>query len=98
MADSAGMSIQPSEVADVSQQLDELAGRVERVLRDESPNLTVTASGRDEVSQRIASTLNEVHSSFGTSADSGLGEMREVAATLRGHSENVVAADEGFIS
>lgn len=98
MADNAGMSIQPSEVSDVSRQLDELAGRVERVLRDEGPNLTVTASGRDEVSQRIASTLNEVHASFATSADRGLGEMREVAATLRGHSENVVAADEDFIT
>jgi hypothetical protein len=98
MADSAGMSIQPAEVGEVSRQLDELAGRVERVLRDEAPNLTVTASGRDEVSQRVASTLNEVHTQFGTSADQGLGEMHEVAATLRGHSENVVAADEDFIS
>ena len=98
MADSAGLSIQPSEVAEVSRQLDELAGRVERVLQDEAGNLTVTASGRDEVSQRVANTLNEVHTSFGTSADRGLGEMHEVAATLRGHSENVVAADEGFVS
>jgi hypothetical protein len=98
MADSAGMSIQPSEVLEVSRQLDELASRAERVLRDEAANLTVTASGRDEVSQRVASTLNEVHASFGTSADQGLGEMHEVAATLRGHSENVVAADEDFIS
>ena len=61
-------------------------------------NLAVTASARDEVSQRVAATLNEVHSSFGTAADQGLGEMREVAATLRGHSDNVVAADEGFIA
>jgi tetrahydromethanopterin S-methyltransferase subunit G len=98
MADSAGMSIQPDEVGEVSRQLDELAGRVERLLRDEAPNLTVTASGRDEVSQRVANTLNEVHTSFGTSTDQGLGEMHEVAATLRGHSENVVAADEDFIA
>jgi hypothetical protein len=98
MADSAGMSIQPTEVGEVSRQLDELAGRVERVLRDETANLTVTASGRDEVSQRVAQTLNEVHASFGTSADQGLGEMHEVAATLRGHSDNVVAAEEDFIS
>jgi phage-related protein len=98
MADSAGMSIQPAEVADVSRQLDELASRVQRVMQDESANLTVTASGRDEVSQRVASTLNEVHTTFGASADQGLGEMHEVAATLRGHSENVVAADGDFIS
>ena len=98
MADSAGMSIQADEVAEVSRQLDELAGRAQRILQDEATNLAVTPSARDEVSQRVAATLNEVHSSFGTAADKGLGEMREVAATLRGHSDNVVAADEGFIA
>jgi hypothetical protein len=97
MADSAGLSIQPAEVAEVSRQLDELANRVQRVLQDEAPNLTVTASGRDEVSQRVASTLNEVHTQFGTSADQGLGEMHEVAATLRGHSNNVAASEDLII-
>jgi hypothetical protein len=98
MADSAGMSIQPDEVADISRQLDELADRAQRVLQDEAVNLTVTPSARDEVSQRVAGTLNEVHASFATAADKGLGEMREVAATLRGHSDNIVAADDDFIA
>jgi hypothetical protein len=98
MADSAGMSIQPDEVVDVSRQLDELANRAQRVLADEAANLTVTPSARDEVSQRIAGTLNEVHASFGTAADQGLGEMHEVAATLRNHSDNIAAADEDFIA
>ncbi|WP_319446550.1 MULTISPECIES: PE family protein [unclassified Mycobacterium] len=97
MADSAGMSIQPDEVADVSRQLDELANRAQRVMTDEAANLTVTASGRDEVSQRVAATLNEVHSSFGTAADQGLGELHQVAATLRGHSQHIVTADEDFV-
>ncbi|SEH82258.1 PE family protein [Mycolicibacterium rutilum] len=98
MADNAGMSIQPAEVLDVSRQLDELAARVERVIHDESAHLAVTAPGRDEVSQRVAATLNEVHASFGTATERGLGEMHEVAATLRGHSNNVAAADGDFIS
>jgi hypothetical protein len=97
MADREGMSIQPDEVAEVSRQLDELANRAQRVLTDEAANLTVTASARDEVSQRVAGTLKEVHASFGTAADKGLGEMHEVAATLRGHSDNIVAADEDFV-
>lgn len=97
MADSAGMSIQPAEVADVSRQLDELAGRAQRVLADEAPNLTVTPAARDEVSQRVADTLNQVHSSFGSAADKGLGQMHEEAATLRGHSDNIVAADEDLL-
>jgi hypothetical protein len=50
------------------------------------------------VSQRVAGTLNEVHASFGTAADQGLGEMHEVAATLRDHSGNIAAADEDFVS
>jgi hypothetical protein len=97
MADSAGMAIQPAEVAEATRQLDYLADRVQRVMQDEAPNLTVTASGRDEVSQRVALTLNEVHTAFGTAADRGLGEMHEVAATLRGHTDNIVAADEDFV-
>lgn len=97
MADRAGMSIQPAEVGEVTRQLDELANRVQRLMADEATNLTVTASGRDEVSQRVASTLNEVHTSFGTTADQGLTEIREVAATLRGHSNNI-AASEDFVS
>jgi hypothetical protein len=98
MADNAAMSIQPDEVLEVTRQLDELAARVERVMADEAVNLTVTASARDEVSERIASTLNEVHASFRTTSERGLGEIREVAATLRGHSSNVAAADQDFIS
>jgi hypothetical protein len=83
---------------DVSRQLDELANRAQRVLADDAANLTVTSSARDEVSQRVAGTLNEVHASFGTAADKGLGEMHEVAATLRNHSDNIAAADEDFIA
>lgn len=94
MADNAEMSIQPAEVLDVSHQLDLLASRMQGILRDEAANLNVTASARDEVSQRIASTVNEVHTLFGAAADQGLGGMHEVAATLRAHSSNVVAADE----
>ena len=97
MADNTGMSIQPSEVLEVTRQLDDLAARVERVMTDEATNLTVTASARDEVSQRIASTLNEVHASFHTTSERGLTEIREVAATLRGHSSNIAAADQDFI-
>lgn len=94
MADNAGMSIQPAEVQEISNQLDELANRVQRVMTDEAPNLAVTPSARDEVSQRIAQTLNEVHTSFGTSADQGVTEIHEVASTLRGHSSNIAASED----
>ncbi|WP_166906846.1 PE domain-containing protein [Mycobacterium sp. DL440] len=94
MADSDGMSIQPAEVQEVSRQLDELANRVQRVMTEEAPNLTVIPSARDEVSQRVAQTLNEVHTSFGTTTDQGMAEVHEVAATLRGHSSNIAASED----
>jgi hypothetical protein len=62
----------------------------------EAPNLMVTPSGTDEVSQRVAATLNDVHAAFSKSSDEGVRELREVSATLRGHADNVVAADQDF--
>lgn len=56
--------IRPGEVTDATSQLAELADRVRRVMEAEALNLTVEASARDEVSQRVAATVNEVHTSF----------------------------------
>ena len=97
MANTNDFVMAPAEVADATKQLDDLAARVEKVLQTEAPNLTVSASGRDEVSQQVASTLNQVHETFGRSSDQGLTEIREIAATLRAHTDNVVAADQGFV-
>lgn len=93
MADSAAMSLQPAEVNGLCQQLDVLADRVQRVMGDESAPLTVIAAGRDEVSQRVAHTLNDVHSSFGAAVDRGAGDIRTLASTLRAHSNQVVASE-----
>jgi hypothetical protein len=87
-------SIRPGDVSDVTGQLSDLADRVRRVIDTEALNLTVEASARDEVSQRVASTLNEVHASFTKASDRGHTQIREVATTLRTHTANVVAADE----
>jgi hypothetical protein len=90
-------SMQPAEVTEATKQLDELADRVEKLMQTEAPHLTVTASGKDEVSQRVASTLNEVHTEFVTASDKGMTEIREIAATLRGHTTNVMAAEQEFV-
>jgi hypothetical protein len=90
-----GLSIQPGEVSDATSQLGELSDRVHRVMDAEALNLTVDASARDEVSQRVASTLNEVHTSFTKAADQGRTQIQDVATTMRTHTDNVVAADEG---
>jgi phage-related protein len=97
MADRADFVMQPTEVLDATKQLDELATRVEKTMQAEAANLAVTASASDEVSQRVASTLNEVHAEFTKSSDQGVNEIREVAATLRGHADNVVAVDQEFV-
>jgi phage-related protein len=90
-----GLSIRPGEVGDATNQLTELADRVRHVMETEALNLTVEASGRDEVSQRVAATLNEVHASFTKASDQGHQQLREAAATLRTHAGNVEAADQG---
>jgi phage-related protein len=89
-------SIRPGDVSDVTGQLTELTDRVRRVMDTEALNLTVQASAGDEVSQRVASTLNEVHTSFTKASDQGRTQIRDVATTLRTHTDNVVAADQGL--
>ncbi|WAJ46361.1 PE family protein [Mycobacterium sp. Aquia_216] len=96
MNSTADFRMQPQEVTDATNQLDALASRAEKLMQTEAPNLTVTAAARDEVSQRVASTLNDVHSQFSKSADQAKAEIRRMAASLRAHTDNVVAAEEDF--
>ncbi|OBF86663.1 PE family protein [Mycobacterium sp. 852002-51163_SCH5372311] len=93
MTDNNRLSIRPDEVTEVTRQLDELANRMQRVVQTETPNLTAIASGRDEVSQRVAHTLNEVLGSFTKASDQGSNEMHEVSATLRSHAGRIAEAD-----
>lgn len=96
MADNDILRMQPAEIAEAATQLDTLAGRVEELMQVEGPNLAVQAGGRDEVSQRIAATLNDVRDQFGTSMGRGATDMRETAATLRVQADDVTHLDEGF--
>ncbi|OBK28304.1 PE family protein [Mycobacterium asiaticum] len=93
MAANDRLSIQPNEVTEVTRQLDELANRMQRVMETELPNLNVIASGHDEVSQRVAHTLNEVHGSFAKASGQGANEIQEISATLRSHSGRIAEAD-----
>ncbi len=97
MPTNTGLSLQPDEVADATKQLETLAARIEHVMRTEAPALTVTAPGRDEVSQRVATTLNEVHSEFTTSTDAGVDQLRGAALTLRAQNNGVVDADQDTV-
>ena len=96
MTNTDDFRMQPAEVTEATKQLDALASRVEKLMATEGPNLTVTPAGRDEVSQRVASTLNEAHARFATSTDQGTNEIRETAATLRAHTDDIVAAEQDF--
>ncbi|WP_307789498.1 PE domain-containing protein [Mycolicibacterium baixiangningiae] len=96
MADKEILRMRPTEVAEASAQLDALASRVEQLMHTETPNLSVQAGARDEVSQRVANTLNGVHDVFGASVERGATEMRETAATLRSQADDVTNLDEGF--
>jgi hypothetical protein len=97
MTSTVDLWMQPAEVVDATKRLDQLASRAEKLMQDEASNLTVTSPGRDEVSRQVASTLNEVHAQFDKFSDQGTNEIREIAATLRAHTDNVVAAEQEFV-
>ena len=89
--------MQPTAVADATKQLNALADRVDQLMANEAANLTVTSSAQDEVSGRVAATLNDVHVAFIKSSGQGTSEMREIAATLNGHTTDIMAAEEDFV-
>ncbi|WP_235010201.1 PE family protein [Mycobacterium sp. 3519A] len=89
--------MQPAEVVDITRRLDDLATRVQALIDTERPNLSPAAAGHDEVSGRVAQTLGAVSVAFGKSTDQGLTELREVAATLRSHTDHVVDAESDFV-
>ena len=96
MVDNEILRMRPTEVAEASARLDALASRVEQLMQTESPNLSVQPGARDEVSQRVANTLNGVHDAFVVSMERGVTEMRETAATLRSQADDVTNLDQGF--
>jgi ABC-type transporter Mla subunit MlaD len=96
MTSTEDFRMQPAEVADATKQLDALASRVEKLMTTEGPNLIVTPAARDEVSQRVASTLNDAHTQFAKSMDQGNNEIRETAATLRAHTDDILSAEQDF--
>jgi hypothetical protein len=98
VTNTADLRLQPDEITDATRMLDDLAGRAEKLMKDEAANLTVTAAGRDEVSQHVASTLNTVHTTYGESADHAVGRIRDMSAALRAHTGNVVDADQSFLA
>jgi PE family len=89
--------IQPTAVVDAATQIHQLADRVDALMAAENQNLVVTAPGRDEVSGRVAATLNDVHTGFATSSAQGTDEMRQIAATLNSHAADIVGAEQDFV-
>lgn len=89
-----GLFIHPSEVSDATGQLAGLADRIQKVMDTEALALTVDPSARDEVSQRVASTLNQVHTTYAKTADQGQQQLREITGTVRTHAGNLVIADQ----
>ena len=89
--------IQPTAVVDAAKQLHQLADRVDALMVAENQNLEVTASGWDEASNRVAATLNDVHTGFVTSSAQGTNEIRQIAATLNGHAADIVGAEQDFV-
>lgn len=96
MADLGTVRLVPDEIVEATAQLDNMAGRLTQLMEQEKTHLTPRPPGSDEVSQRVAATLNEVCAMFSDSLARGANEIKEIAATVRSHSNNIRAADEDF--
>ncbi|OBJ12690.1 hypothetical protein A5624_10610 [Mycobacterium sp. 1482292.6] len=96
MTSTADLRMQPADLVNATQGLDQLASRAENLMEAEAPNLAVAAPARDEVSQRVASTLNNVHADFRELANQGANAIRQIAATLRAQTDNIVGAEQDF--
>ncbi|WP_216893785.1 PE family protein [Nocardia alni] len=80
-------------VSRVAERLDSLADRLEDLLRQTTPALTVVPAAADEVSARAAGTLNEVAHGHRTTCAAGTYELRKLAANLRCHAGAIDATD-----
>ncbi|MEU1980937.1 PE family protein [Nocardia sp. NPDC019395] len=87
------MHFDPIQAHRSSTDLDALAGRLEDVLKVNSPALAVAPVALDEVSIRAADTLTGIASSYDDAAARGVHEIRKLAAALRSQSDQVLRMD-----
>lgn len=85
----SGIQFDPAAADRVATGLDALADRLTADLAAAEPALTVDPAGVDEVSARAAHTGNEVASSYLTSAQGSVHELRKLAATLRRNTDEI---------
>lgn len=78
-----GVRFDPDAAGKASAGLDKLADRLAADLVAVQDALTVLPAGVDEVSGRAAQTQNDVATSYLTSAQASVHEIRKLAATLR---------------
>ncbi|MGW5385221.1 PE family protein [Nocardia sp. NPDC003963] len=78
-----GVRFDPAAAGKASSGLDTLADRLAGDLDAVTQALTVVPAGIDEVSGRASQTHNDVATSYLTSAQASVREMRKLAATLR---------------
>ncbi|MGW5386500.1 PE family protein [Nocardia sp. NPDC003963] len=73
--------------------LEALITRLETGLRRYAPATQVVPAGRDEVSTQAAETMTTVATNFEDVSVAGIGEIRNLAAALRSHADQVTLMD-----
>jgi ElaB/YqjD/DUF883 family membrane-anchored ribosome-binding protein len=96
MADNKILHMRPNEVGDATRQINQLADRIEQLMQTEGQHLSVSEPAHDEVSQRVASTLNQVHDDFVDATTKGANQIREIAEKLRSQTDDVTELDDSF--
>ncbi|WP_216901211.1 PE family protein [Nocardia alni] len=78
-----GVRFDPAAVLAVVTRLDTLADRIETELRVSESGVRVTAAGADEVSCRVAGSLNRLGESYRASVLDGVCEIRALSRAMR---------------
>ncbi|MEV0252250.1 PE family protein [Nocardia sp. NPDC050712] len=81
--DFEGVQFDPTAAQNAAQRLDVLANRLEESLQGAQQPLAVAPAGIDEVSLRAAQTMTDVGTSYLTGGDTGVHELRKLAAQMR---------------
>ncbi|MCV7278227.1 PE domain-containing protein [Mycolicibacterium flavescens] len=69
--------------AGVVRHLEVIAERIDALLARERADLEVSAAGDDEISRRVAKSLNRMAEEFSRSVNRGAAEIRGMAQALR---------------
>lgn len=87
------LTVDPAGLERVAAALESIATRLERAVTMRTTRLAPSAAGNDEVSERVAASLDAAARAFRADVVAGAGQAVGAAAALREHARALAAAD-----